>query len=191
MKKENTVCFSGYRPDKFGFLLNENDLNYVNLINNLNAEIKELYFKGYRNFIYGGALGFDIIAAEAVVNLKSKSKSVEKSNGNNLKKEFGKNSKKEKPLFEDINLFLYKPYPEQEKSFGEEWKNRYTSLLPFCKKIKLISSGYYNGCFHKRNRQMVDDSSVLVTFYTGIAGGTKATYNYALKSGTEIINLYR
>lgn len=48
---------------------------------------------------------------------------------------------------------------------------------------------YTKGCMHKRNRHLVDNSSVCVCYLNRESGGTAYTVNYAKKNGLEIINL--
>lgn len=44
------------------------------------------------------------------------------------------------------------------------------------------------GYMHKRNRYLVDNSSVCVCYLTEDTGGTAYTVNYAIKSGLKVIN---
>ena len=50
---------------------------------------------------------------------------------------------------------------------------------------------YARGCMHKRNRHLVDNSSVCVCYLNRESGGTAYTVDYAEKQGLEIINLAR
>jgi len=61
--REHTVCFTGHRA------LNHQD---ENLVRQLWPLLEELYRRGYRDFLCGGALGFDTVAAEYVVQLRNK-----------------------------------------------------------------------------------------------------------------------
>ena len=47
------------------------------------------------------------------------------------------------------------------------------------------------GCMHKRNRHLVDNSSVCVCYLNKENGGTAYTVDYAGKKGLEIINLVK
>ena len=42
---------------------------------------------------------------------------------------------------------------------------------------------------HKRNRHLVDHSSICVCYLTEDRGGTAYTVNYAKKQGLKVINL--
>ena len=52
-----------------------------------------------------------------------------------------------------------------------------------------MSEAYTQGCMHRRNRHLVDHSSVCICYLTGSSGGTAYTVNYARKQGLEIINI--
>ena len=68
-----TVCFTGHRPNKLGGY-NWNSKKNILIRNCIKNEIVNLLRK-YPNedfhFICGGALGFDLFATEAVINLKN------------------------------------------------------------------------------------------------------------------------
>ena len=51
------------------------------------------------------------------------------------------------------------------------------------------SQEYTKGCMHKRNRHLVDHSSVCVCYLTKKDGGTAYTVDYAERQGLEVINL--
>ena len=56
-------------------------------------------------------------------------------------------------------------------------------------KIVYTSENYYNGCMHKRNRHLVDNSSLCIAYLTKESGGTAYTVNYARQNGLTIINV--
>ena len=64
INQKNTCCFSGHRIVK--------SQDYDNILANLDKILETLYNKGITNFISGGALGFDTLAAESVIKLRSK-----------------------------------------------------------------------------------------------------------------------
>ena len=45
------------------------------------------------------------------------------------------------------------------------------------------------GCYHERNRYMVDNSSKLICYYDGSGGGTGYTVEYVKKRSIQIVNL--
>ena len=56
-------------------------------------------------------------------------------------------------------------------------------------KVVYTSQQYTPGCWHKRNRHLVDNSGVCVCYLTREKGGTAYTVRYAEKQGLEIINI--
>lgn len=72
LDKSITCCFTGGRPkslitDKNPY---QNDTIYIHLIWNLLTYLETMYENGYRNFVSGGAQGFDQLAFLAVDLLK-------------------------------------------------------------------------------------------------------------------------
>ena len=64
-------AFTGYRPQKMPFGFNESDPRCVDFKRRVKETIQALYDMGYRHFISGGALGMDMFAAEAVLELRA------------------------------------------------------------------------------------------------------------------------
>ncbi len=157
-------CFTGYRPSKFPFSLDREDLEYKKFENNLYEEILMLVNQGCTTFYSGMAMGFDIIAAEAVLFLK------------NLYKD------------REFKLICVLPFAEQGESFSYIWKERFYNVLSCCDKKIILSDEYFQGCYQKRNEFMVDNSDYVLTWYDGKAGGTRNTLNYAIKKQRYIVN---
>ncbi len=57
-----SVCFSGHRELK----------HYYDIYSKTHTEVENLIKKDYKYFYAGGALGFDMLAANVVINLKKK-----------------------------------------------------------------------------------------------------------------------
>ena len=65
-------AFTGYRPQKMPFGFNESDPCCIDFKRRVKDTIQALYDMGYRHFISGGALGLDMFAAEAVLELRAR-----------------------------------------------------------------------------------------------------------------------
>ena len=65
-------AFTGYRPQKMPFGFNESDPRCIDFKRRVKETIQALYDMGYRHFISGGALGMDMFAAEAVLELRAR-----------------------------------------------------------------------------------------------------------------------
>jgi len=149
-----TVCFSGRR--RIGAA------KRLSLERALFKLVKDLAGDGYTSFICGGALGFDTLAAVAVIKHK---------------REF------------DIKLTLAVPHKGQEDSWPENDRKLYGYILNHADEIVCLADKYYGGCMQARNRYMVDKSGLLVAYSTGVAGGTAYTCAYAVKQGVSILHL--
>ncbi len=156
-------CFSGYRPSKFPFKLNNDDVDFLVFQKHLFQTLQSLIDDGCRIFYSGMAMGFDIIAAEAVLYFRGK--------------------------VPNIKLICAVPFENQEVAFSDEWKKRYDFVLKCCDEVEVISKNYHNGCYQIRNKYMVDNSDYIVTWYDGQKGGTRNTLLYAEKKKRYIINL--
>ena len=157
---ENTVCFSGYRPEKFSFALNSPQGE--RLINDIEKCVQTLINKGFVNFIVGGATGFDTVCGEVLIKLKKD--------------------------YPNIKIYSYIPFRNMHLSFGAHWRDRQKRVLENSF-VTVLNEEFYRGCYFERNRKMVDEAQVLVCYYDGADGGTAYTENYAKKKGIEIINL--
>lgn len=139
---EKTACFTGRRP-KYLFGYND-DSSYLKLTIYTYKVIKDAYDKGYRNFITGGAQGFDQLAFRAVNALK-----------------------KEHPN-ENIKNILYLPCKSQSDKWGKDGlfgSDNYKKMLNMADKIRYISDEYTNTCLMDRNKAMIDDSSLVIALY--------------------------
>ena len=53
----------------------------------------------------------------------------------------------------------------------------------------MLQHHYDKGCMLRRNRYLVDHSSMLIAVYDGMLGGTMYTLSYAMKRGLETVIL--
>lgn len=160
---KRSVSFTGYRPSKLPFL---NDLDCSDtkaLYSALYAEFERLIHRDYRFFLTGGALGCDLLAAEAVISLKKKYR--------------------KKQIVHELCI----PCRNHDAKWKEQDKRRLEEIKKSSMVTYVTDSDYFDGCMQKRNRYMVDTSSVLVAVYDGISGGTKNTVEYAKKLGKKLI----
>lgn len=120
-------------------------------------------FLRYLYFGAGGALGFDTIAAFAVLKLKER--------------------------YPDIRLILVLPCFSQTRGWSQEDIEIYDDIKQKADKVVYTSQEYTRGCMHKRNRHLVDNSSACISYLTENKGGTFYTVNYAKSKGVEVINI--
>lgn len=130
---------------------------------NLEKTVADLIGKGYLYFGAGGAYGFDSLAAQTVLKLKKKHR--------------------------NIKLILVLPCLSQTKRWSTEAVEEYERIKAQADKVVYTSQEYTKDCFHKRNRHLVDYSSVCVCYLTKDGGGTDYTVGYARLKGLDVINL--
>ncbi len=118
---------------------------------------------GAREFYAGGALGFDTLAARAVLARKNSGA--------------------------DIRLHLLLPFPGQERRWGAVAKAEFREILASADSTEYSCDKYYPGAYHTRDRAIVEKSEVLVAYLDRPTGGTAFTVDLAQSLGIEIINL--
>ena len=164
MNKETTCCFTGPRPPRLPMNGNEYSAEIAGLKAAIRAAVIDAYEEGFRFFISGMAEGFDLFAAEAVLELKSS--------------------------FGDIALVSALPYSDVFKHHSPEISKRIESVLEKSDIVVSLSEKYIPGCEHLRNKYMVDNSSRIISYYNGLSGGTAHCWNYAVENCLETVNLY-
>jgi len=175
--RERTCCFTGHRH----IPANERE----QIITELERSVIKLYQQGIIYYGAGGALGFDTIAADTIIRLR-----------------------KTYPM---LKLILVLPCESQtekwnnpkdiehyEKIKDQADKIRYASQMSL-ESIRLAallnnelggtSQEYTSGCMYKRNRHLVNNSSVCICYHTKPRGGTAYTVNFAHEKGLQVINL--
>lgn len=153
-RRTQSVCFTGHR------VLGQADETALAALDEL---LVHLYQNGYRDFLCGGALGFDLYVAEHIVTLRDR--------------------------FPDVRLISCIPCAVQSAKWPRRDKSRYQRLLYLSDEVRVLSSFYYDGCMQVRNRYMVDRSSVCVAYMKRLRGGTFSTVCYAASQDLVVVNL--
>ena len=129
--KSQTCCFTGHRdiapytPDT--------------VFEQTKAIVTLLVSKGFKYFGTGGALGFDTIAAQAVLSVKE--------------------------THPEVKLILVLPCENQTKFWKQQDIDVYNDIKLRADKVKVLAPHYYNGCMQKRNRHLVDCSSACLSLF--------------------------
>lgn len=153
--KNQTCCFTGHR------YIAPQDIEAV--YKTTKEVISMLASKGVKYFGTGGALGFDTIAAQAVLSVKN--------------------------IYPEIKLILVLPCENQIKYWKQTDIDVYYDILAKADKVKYLSKRYYDGCMQKRNHHLVDCSSYCVCYLKKHTGGTAYTVSYAKSNNLKIINV--
>ena len=88
-----------------------------------------------------------------------------------------------------MKLILVLPCLTQTRGWRPEDVTEYERIKAQADKVVYMAQQYTIGCMHKRNRHLVDHSSICVCYLTEDSGGTAYTVRYAKKQGLEIINI--
>ena len=130
----------------------------------LRKQVLELLEKGYNTFLVGGARGFDMLAAEVLLDLREKE---------------GK----------DLRLFSVLPFPEWREYWPDESFAREERILKASDHVSFSKERISRRAYLDRDRKMVDESSLCIAWCTRRSGGTAYTIRYALKNGIRVMNL--
>lgn len=153
--RNQTCCFSGHRTIP--------EWARSSLSAKLDIELRKLILSGYRYFGAGGALGFDTMAAQAVLRFQRE--------------------------FPHIKLILVLPYRDQALRWPEASKAEYEEIKRRANKVVYVAERYTPECMFQRNRHLVDQSSTCLCYLTQKSGGTAYTVGYAYHRGLQVINL--
>ena len=150
-----SCCFTGHRkiPQK----------KYVQIQEKLKDEIVTAIQNGYNFFYAGGAIGFDTMAAQAVLELKAQ--------------------------YPHIKLILVLPCVNQTDGWEQSDIDEYERIRVLADEIIYTSEENKKGCMHKRNRYLVDHSSLCICYMTRKSGGTAYTVKYAKNKEIAIVNI--
>ncbi len=131
----------------------------------LSGTVENLIRNGYLYFGAGGARGFDALSSEVVLKLKA--------------------------IYPQIHLILVLPFDKQyhhEKNWTCAEIEQYHRLKERASKVVVLAAGYTSGVYYRRNRHLVDNSSVCVAYMTSVNSGTSYTVNYAKARGLKVLN---
>ena len=159
--KSISCCFTGHRPMKLPWGMNEKDPRCVDLKLELAARLEGIYQMGYRHFICGMALGCDMYFAEAVLALREQ--------------------------HPDTRLEAVIPFADQPGRWKETERRRYNSLIDRADSLTILQTAYTPDCMMRRNRYMVDHAGLLLACFDGRPGGTMNTILYAERAGLQVI----
>ncbi len=126
--------------------------------------IRALYRQGFRTFLSGMAIGFDLAAAEAVIALREE--------------------------LEGLRLGCIVPFKGMERRFTAEWRERFERVMRGADFAEHISEHYSPEVYFRRNDALVERAEVVVAYFTGERGGTAYTVRKAIKRRRRLINLY-
>lgn len=157
----HTCCFTGHRPQKLPWGFNEDDERCQKMKMQTEKTIEMAIGVGFEVFLTGMALGFDMIVAEILLELKK--------------------------MYPHIKIIGALPCKDQDRVWKSAQKNRYRKILSQLDKVRCVYKKYEDGCLQERNKYMIDNSSLCIALYNGKGGGTKLTIDYAKSQGVKVV----
>lgn len=130
----------------------------------LRRTVGELYARGYRAFMSGMAVGFDLAAAEAVLDCRRS--------------------------MPGVRLIAVVPFQGQESRFSTTDRECFSRILAAADEVVVLSPVFHRGCYTVRNDFLVDSASAVIAWYDGSPGGTHYTVRRARRFGKELIYLH-
>ena len=161
IEKEHCCCATGHRAQKLPWKFNENDFRCFVAKEKTKTAIHIAVRDGYKYFMSGMALGFDMIFAEVVLELK-----------------------KEYP---HIQLVCVIPCKNQYELWPIGQQERYHTILEQADQIICLNDTYTKNCMLERNDFMLEHSSRVIALFNGLNGGTKSTILKAEKMDIKTI----
>lgn len=129
----------------------------------LRRHITALAADGFTDFLSGGAMGFDLLAAEAVLDLR--------------------------PILPDIRLLMVLPCDNQDRAYPQEDKLRYRAALAEADLVRYTAHTYYKGCMLARDRVLAEAADYCLCWLTRSTGGTAYTVRQCALRDVPICNL--
>lgn len=148
-------CFTGHRviPQK----------HLHRLIRYLDQAVAGCLSLGVTTFRSGGALGFDTLAAQAVVRARH--------------------------VHPQARLELILPCRDQSAGWRPEQADALEALKTQADAVSYCFEQYMPGCMQARNRRLVEGSCRVIAYCTRARGGTVQTLTYAIERGLPVLNL--
>lgn len=156
MKKPTTCFFTGHRK----LIVTDELLERLN-----STLIRFIENDGITDFYAGGALGWDMVCENAVLNLKQR--------------------------FPHIKLHLILPCKpdEQCKKWRPEQRAEFDRIFQAADSVEILSEHYYDGCMEARNARLVELGDYCICCLDDrYRSGTRQTVNMANSQGREIFN---
>ena len=156
-----TCCFTGHRPKELPWKGDYKDPRCKEFATTtLLPVIQKYYDNGYRNYIVGAAVGFDMVALIALIKFRKEHK---------------------------IKITIAIPCNNHTAKWSQENRELFAKLSKLADKIIHTSKfDYYDGCMQRRNEYMVNNSNAVIAYYNGSEGGTANTIKYAKSKNKKI-----
>ena len=153
--REKVCCFTGHRK------ITDEELRAM--LPELLRIVGRLLRQGVNTFVTGGALGFDTVAAEVILQLRE--------------------------YHPHLRLIVVSPFAGQADNWGEQHRIKYEVIREMCDEFICLNTRYHKGCMSQRNRYLVDMSGTCIAYCKQEQSGSAYTMHYAEKKGLTVMNL--
>ena len=130
----------------------------------LHRAVEYAYLSGCREFLCGGAIGFDTLAGREVVRFRMS--------------------------HPDVRLVLILPCLGQDAKWSDAERNAYDHLVNAADEVRYVSEEYTDSCMKERNRILAEEADMLVAYLGRAWSGSAQTVRMATELGKEVYNLY-
>jgi len=160
--REQCCCFTGHREEKFSFH-NIRDPGFARAIHALEDAMALALRLGCTHFLSGMCEGWDLWCAELVLRIRE--------------------------IRPEVTLEAVVPFVGQEHSWPADTQDYYRDMLAQAQMATVLHDRYRRGCYHERNRFLVDHASLVLAGVEQEDGGARYTMEYARKKGVQIIDV--
>ena len=129
----------------------------------LRRRILQLADRGFTRFASGGAMGFDLLAAELVLELKAA-----------------------RP---ELELHMILPCKGQDRAYSVGDRVRYRQVLEQADSVRYTAEDYYDGCMLTRDRVLAAAADACICYLVYSRGGTAYTVRHVLMRDVPLYNL--
>lgn len=130
----------------------------------LSRAVAYAYAEGCRTFLTGGALGFDTLAARAVIAFRL--------------------------AHRDVRLELLLPCIDQAEGWSPRRRAEYDWILSEADEVCYLADAYDKRCMIRRNAALADRCDLLIAYVGHERSGSAQTLRLATERGKRVYNLY-
>ena len=153
--KPYTCCFTGHQ--------NIPKCDEQKILTRVHYHLRPLIANGVKYFGVGGAVGFDMMVAEYLLDLRDWD---------------GKR----------IKIISVLPFPEWREKWNEDEIRRQNEIMRRSDKVTYVRDSYCKDVYLIRDRKLVDESGYCISYCNRTTGGTAYTVRYAMKKGLQVFN---
>lgn len=134
-------------------------------IDKLEFAIRQLYSEGYKTFASGMAEGFDLLAAQCVIELQRE--------------------------LEGLKLICVIPFEGHVAKMSAKNRVQYSAICDAADEVVTLAQSYHKTVYLERNDYLINRAEALICYYSGKQrSGTGYTVTKALKKRIRVINIY-